>query len=202
MIHADTVARVEKDNKDSGNKSFVVIAFDFPTENRQKLSKQKKKLYQANRFAASRIIILNSARLNQSVYIIHTSRFAAVINSVEEIYKGMLKEVDVKVVGQVYPDVIEKLLNDTIKDLLRTLKKDLDDIDIAIEDHNLGRIQDDAMKSYKNKAYQTAHRMNCLQGRIYDLECIDLDAAREYQEKYSMLDNYRDEIMANLPKLS
>jgi len=201
LIDEHIIKRIEKDNAKAGDKLFIVVAYDFPSEYRKGIDKETGDMYRSRRLSASRYIILNAVRLNDSVYIIHARRVPHILNRIEDSYKDMTKDINVKIVGNVYSDVAERIIRDCIEELLTSVKAELDEIEMKLEDYRDGDIDDDEMKTYKNKSYLIKHKMNCIAERVADLEVLNGVEANKCRERYGRLDSFRKDILQEVSKV-
>lgn len=201
LIDEKIIKRIAKDNVKAGDKLFIVVAYDFPSEYRKGIDKETGDMYRSRRLSASRYVILNAVRLNDSVYIIHAKRVPHVLNRIEDTYKDMIGDINVKIVGNVYSDVAEKIIRESIEELLTNVKAELDEIEMKMEDYRDGDVDNDEMKTYKNKSYLIKHKMNCIAERVADLEVLNNVEANKCRERYGRLDAFRDGILKDLSKV-
>ena len=198
LIDNKIIRRIKKESKEREDKLFVVLAYDFPSEFRNDDDVETKSKYKSRRLSVGRNIMLNGVRLNNSVYIMHEKRVMKVVDYIERTYHDMLKEINVKLVGTVYQDVAEKFIVDAIEEKLSDIKDELDSIEVALEDYQEGKIDEDSMKTYRNKTYLLSHKMNCLEARVDDLKVLNENKSERYSRSYLKLEEFRGGVVAKI----
>ena len=198
LIDNKIIRRIKKESKEREDKLFVVLAYDFPSEFRNDDDVETKSKYKSRRLSVGRNIMLNGVRLNNSVYIMHEKRVMKVVDYIERTYHDMLKEINVKLVGTVYQDVAEKFIVDAIEEKLSDIKDELDSIEVALEDYQEGKIDEDRMKTYRNKTYLLSHKMNCLEARVDDLKVLNENKSEKYNMSYLKLEEFRGGVVAKI----
>ena len=198
LIDKKTIHRIRKESKEVEGRLFVVLAYDFPSEFKNDDDVETKSKYKSRRLSVGRYVKLNGVMLNNSVYIMHDKRLMKVVDYIERTYHDMLKEIKVKVVGTVYHHVAKKFIVDSIEEKLSDIKDELDSIEVALEDYQEGKIDEDSMKTYRNKTYLINHKMNCLEARIDDLKVLDENKSERYNKNYLKLEEFRGGVVAKI----
>jgi hypothetical protein len=189
LIAKDMLERVTKTND-----KFVVVCFDLPSENINSKDEKLKKSLACKRITIGNSFYACGVRLNKSVYVIKTEKVNKLLSDVEKTYIGLPKEivdiVDVKIVGKVFDEVIEKLLFDDINKLMADMKEQLELLDVDIRNN-----VSDKKSIFLKRAYKISSIERIVDSRITDLQEINDTIANKKRQEYQRVRTFKREIM-------
>jgi len=152
----------------------------------------------------------NGVRLNQSVYVLRTDKIKKVLEYIEEAYQQVpdeyAKNVNIKLVGGIYENVIFDLLKSDIENLLAKIKEEVELLEADIssrqepEWHNAHsvKIHEQEKKKFYNRAYSISRKENIIKNRIDDLKLINKNIAEQKLNILMNLINFRSKIMSKI----
>ena len=209
IISADMLKKAEEDSK------FVVISYDLPSENfiskkDDKEATAHKKALTRKRMEVGYYFYKNCVRLNQSVYVANKEKVKGLIEIVENAYedvpKKYSKNVNVKVVGSVYEQVIEQMLVIDMDNLLKKIKEELELLEADItqlsepkwNNKNSERAYERKRKSLINRAYRIAYKEEIVKNRASDLSIINKEKGIFYLFEKNKLKDVRHKIIRRI----
>jgi len=205
LINKTLLQRVKKDEEERGNK-FIVLCFDFPSEFHKLKDEQEKKNLANMRIEASNYIRVCSARLNNSVYIVHLGKIDNILNKIECVYavSKWFKKVNVKIVGAIYPETVKEILITDITRLIEEIKNKLEEAEGSAnyeykpkrEDHTIDFEKVSKIgNKIRSKIFAVNSKLRMIKHRITDLKEIDVESADKYIEEVRDIEKLKNEVL-------
>lgn len=97
---------------------------------------------------------------------------------------------DVKIVGKVFDEVIEKLLFDDINKLMADMKEQLELLDVDIRNN-----VSDKKSIFLKRAYKISSIERIVDSRITDLQEINDTIANKKRQEYQKVKTFKREVM-------
>lgn len=193
VIDERTIAKLKEEK--SRNTKFLVISYDLPSENRDSLDLEEKKMLHTARTNIMNCMKRNCVYLADSVYIVAVSRMELVLAEFSLQYEGFERErfcINLKIVGNAYSDVIFNLLKGVIEksfaentdklELLEARLFDLKDVEFLMKNR------------CKKELVGIRRRLLDTEKRIEDLCLIDEVCGKKYHEEFMVIDGFRAEL--------
>lgn len=199
VINKKTMKKAKEVNE-AEEDEFYTVAYDLPSESRsfpdksQSKEEETKKELKNKRHKALRIAKRKGFMISQSVYVLHRSNMMSFLNRVEDIYEDsdFSKGVRVDIIGRVYNDVLEDMMNDYLNEKTHEVRKKLEGIQSQLVELS-GK--DEIANKLVRKLYALKRKITYIENRTEDMDKLNPRRKKTYNKRLEKLIEKREDLI-------